>query len=61
MPTFSTPPILPTTEELERQIGELEEHYIQLFLNNSNREVMKRLHVQIEVLKAELKWKCRDN
>lgn len=45
--------------ELEAQISELENQYAELFLDISNLEQLKTIHMHLETLKQELKQKLR--
>jgi hypothetical protein len=45
----------PCALELMQQISRLENRFVELFVDNQNKELLKSVHVQLEVLKAELR------
>jgi hypothetical protein len=47
----------PFVEELTSQINALEERFVELFINGSSRDLLKKTHLQLVVLKTELQLK----
>lgn len=41
--------------ELTQQISQLENRFVELFVSDQCKELLKSVHVQLEVLKAELR------
>jgi len=54
MNTTSSQSQLQEARELNKQISTLEEQFVELFLEEGNRDQLKRIHVKLKVLKVEL-------